>query len=260
MDSALEIQGRASKQDLMLCPCCGSPLVVTARQCACGARFVGEPLDEKPIKVQRLGPIMTALLLLVLVVSAALIFTKWFALGAAVVIWSSARAVRLARRDPEWYGGYRVATTTLAITILASMIAASVAIANIPRYFKNRGIAQVAATQSAMRHVASLLEDYKSTCGSYPRNAQEIAKAMNESLPADYWEQKIKYQSYTVGIAEKDASPIGMAGLASANFELRSAGPDGIPDTDDDIIMRDGVFLTAAEARRQAVPRASTGR
>ena len=56
MSAKLGIQERSTQS--MLCPCCGESVFRSARECDCGARFVGEPLDETPIKVQRLGPAM----------------------------------------------------------------------------------------------------------------------------------------------------------------------------------------------------------
>jgi hypothetical protein len=55
---------------------------------------------------------MTSVGLLVLVVAAALVVTKWMAVAAVLVIWSAWRAVHLAKRDAEWYGGYKTAVVT----------------------------------------------------------------------------------------------------------------------------------------------------
>jgi hypothetical protein len=110
-----------------------------------------------------------------------------------------------------------------------------------------------------MHRVASILEEYKRLHGSYPRNVQEVSQVLNGALPADYWEKKIAYQS-TSAIAETNTSRFVVGGLAPNNFELRSAGPDGIEGTDDDLIMSDGLFLTAAEARRLALPRKAPSR
>jgi general secretion pathway protein G len=200
---------------------------------------------------------MLAVSLLVLVIASSLIFTKWLALAVILVVFSARRAVRLARENPDWYGGYRVASATLSVTVLASIGAGVFAIAYIPRYLENRATREAAATRAEMHRIASILEDFKLTHESYPENAQELKIILNESLPSDYWEKSIKYQSYTLDIASNQSTlPLGSAVIpVNYNFELKSAGPDGKDDTDDDIIMRDGVFLTAAEARTQAVPR-----
>lgn len=236
----------------MLCPCCGDSVLRSARACNCGARFVGEPLDETPIKVQRLGPAMTSVGLLALVVVASLVATKWLAVAAVLVMWSAWRAVRLARLDAEWYGGYKTATATLSLTIAGSLALATYGIAHIPRAFENYRLRQVAATQSSMHHVASLLEDYKLKVGrgSYPTNTQEYKNAIHESLPMDYWDTSIKYQPRNGAYAD---GAIAITGIEARNFELRSAGPDGIVGSDDDIIMRDGIFFTNSEVEQQTV-------
>ena len=235
----------------MLCPCCGGSVFRSARACNCGARFVGEPLDETPIKVQRLGPAMTSVGLLALVVVASLVATKWLAVAAVLVMWSAWRAVRLARLDAEWYGGYKTAMATLSLTIAGSLALATYGIAHIPRALENYKLRQVAATKSSMHHVAGLLEDYKlkGGHGGYPRTT-EFKKVMGESLPTDYWDSSIKYLPGTDPLAD---SSIGTTLLPNGNFELRSAGPDGIAGSDDDIIMLDGIFFTNSEVKKQTV-------
>lgn len=252
MSSRLGIENKNTSIQSMLCPCCGASILRGARECGCGARFVGEPLDETPIKVQRFGPAMTSVGMLLLLITAGLIVTKWLAFGAVLVMWFAWRAVKLAKRDPEWYGGYRTAVFTLAITIVGSVGLASYGIAHIPQAIDNFRMRRIAATEAAMYHVANQLEEYKRTFGSYPNTAQEFKKATGESLPADYWEQSLKYGGSTGEIAEQKES-IARTGLPVNHFELRSAGPDGIIGTDDDIIMRDGMFFTNSEVKKQAV-------
>jgi len=235
----------------MLCPCCGGRVFRGARECGCGARFVGEPLDETPIEVQRLGPAMTSVALLALVVIAVVVVTKWLAVAAVLVMWSAWRALRLARLDGEWYGGYKTAAATLSLTIAGSLALAAYGIAHIPQAFENYRLKQAAATQASMHHVASLLEDYRLKVGhgSYP-STQEFKGVMGGSLPTDYWDSSIKYQPRTDPVAD---TAIGIALFSNTNFELRSAGPDGVAGTDDDIIMRDGILFTNSEVKKQTV-------
>jgi len=147
------------------------------------------------------------------------------------------------------------------VTILASTILGAYGISHIPIALENRRTRQIAATQALCYHVQILLEEYKRTYGSFPRNAQEYEKAIGKSLPMDYWEHSIKYQSYTDAIAEgTNPSSLGRTGLPSNNFELRSAGPDGKLGTDDDVIMRDGIFFTNSEVKKQPAGRISADR
>ncbi|PYT05700.1 MAG: hypothetical protein DMF60_11105 [Acidobacteria bacterium] len=250
MSSRLGIQEKSNNTQEMLCPCCGGTILRQAVQCGCGARFVGQPLDEIPIKVQRLGPAMTSVALLALVVTASLVATKWLSFAAVVVIWSAWRAVRLARRDAEWYGGYKTAVATLSLTIAASAALAAYGIAHIPQALENYQLRQIAATEAAMHHVANLLEEYQlANGGAYPRTVQELKKETGESLPADYWDRSIKYES---GFAARADRSIGNTPMSANNFELRSAGPDGIVGTDDDIVMRDGIIFTSSSVKNHS--------
>jgi hypothetical protein len=243
---------------MMLCPCCGGNMRLGAARCVCGARFVGEPLSEPAVKVQRFGPAITPLVLLAIVVGAALIFTKFLALAAVLVVWAARRAMRLASRDPQAYGGYRTAAATLVVTLAAGAVSIGFTIAYIPRYLKNREARGPAYTQSCMYRTWKLLDDYKRKYGSYPPDEQAVKEFIPEPLPRDYWNKTISYQAYTEAIAEVTKDPRGRGGsriknIAINNFELRSAGPDEKLLTEDDIIMRDGIFYTSAEVKKQSV-------
>lgn len=194
---------------------------------------------------------MTSIALLALVVVAALVATKWLAFAAVLVMWSAWRTVRLAKQDSGWYGGYKTAAATLAVTIAGSLALAAYGIAHVPQAFENYRLRQVAATRSSMHHVASLLEDYKLTVGhgSFP-STLEFKKVIGDSLAMDYWDRSIKYQPRTDPLAD---TSIGITGIPANNFELRSAGPDGIIGTDDDIVMRDGILFTNSEVKNQPV-------
>ena len=237
---------------MMLCPSCGGEMLLGVIECRCGARFVGEPLGPPLVKVQRYGPTVTSVLLLVLVTAAALLFTKFLAFGAVLVIWSARRAMRLARRDPEGYGGFRTSAATLAVTLVGSVVSGGFAIASIPKFLENRRIRQTAASQAEMYHTAKLLEDYKRRYGSYPPDELAWRQVMPEALPKDYWKNQIKYQGYTQYVAEATKDPKKRAAITINNFELRSAGPDEKLGTDDDIVMIDGIFYTNAEAKKRS--------
>jgi type II secretory pathway pseudopilin PulG len=236
--------------------------------CSCGARIVGDPLDEPPIRVRRFGPAITSAASLVLVIACCLLFSHWMALSGIAVVWIAWRAIRLAKQEPDLYGGYALAATVLIITLMAGLGISSYFITRIPDYLEQRRLRQEAATRAAMLHLASLLEEYKNKHGSYPTNIEALKKEVNEPLPVDYWEKSLKYQSYTEAIAAREVSatnqikrhPSGesddleVSGITFNNFELRSAGPDGKMGTDDDIIMRDGIFFTSSEVKRAVAP------
>lgn len=51
-----------------------------------------------------------------------------------------------------------------------------------------------------------------------------------------------------------------VGGLSFTSYELRLPGADKIQDTDDDMILRDGVIMTVAEAKQTSKPAAATAR
>src|SRR5262245_33916208 len=138
----------------MLCPCCGGPVARRAIECSCGGRFVGEPLDESPIKVQRLGPAMTSIALFGLVIAASLIVTKWFALASVFVIWSAARALKLAKQDSDWYGGYKTSLVTFSVTVAGRLALATYGIGLISKTLEKYRNRQKAATKASVPHKA----------------------------------------------------------------------------------------------------------
>jgi len=250
----------------MLCPCCGDELAIDMRECCCGARFVGSPLDHKPVKVQQFGPLMIAGLLFLTVVAASLIITKWLALAGVFAIWSAWRAMRLARSSPEDFGGYRMAISLFVVTATIGAVASGLGIAYIPRYIENLAIREQAAIETVFKHQQALLEDYKLHNGSYP----DSQKFPSSSMPLDYWGNPLVYVSISeVGSAamssdtaertstgtppsvpRRRTEPRNVQGVPFTNFTLRSSGPDGKMDTEDDIIMRDGVFVTNKEVKK----------
>ena len=234
---------------MMLCPCCGNDMLLGALDCRCGARFVGEPLGDPAVKLQRYGPAVSAIALLAIVVAGALLFTKFLALAGVLVIWYARKAMRLAQRDPEGYGGYRTAAATLAIALTAGAVSAGFAISSIPRLIKDRQAKETAATCAPMYRYYELIEEYRHQTGSYPQDETTVRRFISESLPRDYWNKAIAYQGRT----DYTASSSRRTGIQINNFELRSAGPDEKLETDDDIVMIDGIFYTNAEAKKKSV-------
>jgi hypothetical protein len=82
-------------------------------------------------------------------------------------------------------------------------------------------------------------------------------EATGRRLPGDSWDTPMSYNSFTEGIA--DATPRERGASAaiafeSQDYELRSAGPDGRVGTEDDIVMRNGVFCTSLDVLTNPIP------
>jgi hypothetical protein len=232
----------------MLCPCCGGILTFGDGHCRCGARFVGHPLDQSPARVRRFGPVMTAATVFAAVVIATLAFTKWLAFASVIALWSARRAFRLTKSDPESFGGARAATVILTIAALSAAVSAGLGIAYIPRYLAAYEEKQAAATRASICHARVLIEEYRLAKDSYPLDYSAYREAAGVALPVDYWGNDIQYKSH----AETAGGPVGV-GFSFNKFELRSAGPDEKMGTADDIIMSDGVFISASEPPKAPV-------
>lgn len=230
----------------MLCPCCGDEMSLEARLCDCGARIVGEPLGGPITKIQVYGPVVLAFGLLAVVVIASAVWTLWAAAAAVVVLIAAHRATKRAREMPDLYGGYRVAVALLLTTAVSAATLTGFAISRIPRYLSKRADAERAKTAAAMIEYSNYLEQYRAEHNGYPKTDEEL-----KVLPVDSWDIPVTYNSYTEGVAEAAPRERGAsAAIASQDFELRSAGPDGKIGTEDDIVMQDGVFCSSLDVLR----------
>ncbi len=256
----------------MVCPCCGGKLTIEARICECGARFVGEPLIKPHTQVKRFGPVMWAYTIFFAVLAAALIFTKWLALGAVLVLWTARRAMNLSRQNGELYGGLRAATGLLLVTAIAGSAAGGYAISYIPRYLDNYQAYKDAVVLSEMHRIAARLEEHRLAEGTYPPESETGEKILGQPMPVDYWGNRLKYEPFTesyagayppnsyernfslgsqkvVGI-RKTNNPVPLTSIPINNFIVRSAGADGKFNTSDDIVMRDGIVISSLELKK----------
>jgi hypothetical protein len=176
------------------------------------------------------------------VAAAALIFSSWCGLALVIPILLSRKALLLAKRDPGLYGGYKTATASLILTLVASAGLASYAIVRIPNYLENRKIKERAGRQAMMLHLAVLLEQWRAKNGSYPPDLESVKKLDDGSLPAEFWTNGIRYRPYTEGVVLNGGNGALGVQLVRNDFELKLAGPDGVFGTEDDIFMRDGTF------------------
>jgi hypothetical protein len=218
-------------------------------RCACGARLVGEPVLEPQHPEPALGAALGSLSLAAL--STAALWMKPFVALAPLSVALGVRAVRAARRDPARHGGVRTALAGIALASVVTIGIGWLVVAGIPRALENRREARLAATRAEMYHTLGLLERYHDTYGVYPDRMSDLSRLEGVTLPdsRDSWDHRIIYSGYTSGIASTSGAP-----AVNANFELRSFGPDGEPNTADDVVMRDGKFVDAPDAASPSLP------
>jgi hypothetical protein len=193
---------------------------------------------------------MTAVGTTTAVVVAGVVFSTWLALGVVLAVVLSRRAWRLAKLSPEEYGGYKTAAGTLILSLAGTVGLASYAIIRIPDYIERREIRLRAAERARALHVASLLEQYRAKFDEYPRDLEPIRKMDGGSLPPEFWNKLTVYKGVMGQVAAKGSAPAQVTG-----FELRLAGPDGVIGTEDDIVMRDGIFYSNPDPVKPPTPK-----
>lgn len=156
-----------------------------------------------------------------------------------VAIWLSRRAYRLAASNPASFGGRRLAMTSLGFAILLFLSFSAAGISSIPRAIQNGRAKHIAETRAYFYHLhVQALSHYYEKNGNYP---QELTEDSSTGIGvADYWGNPITYTP-TALIASKKGAP------TFSNYQLVSAGPDGVYDTADDIRMIDGVIISSTE-------------
>ncbi|MBL8205033.1 MAG: hypothetical protein JNM09_12445, partial [Blastocatellia bacterium] len=99
----------------------------------------------------------------------------------------------------------------------------------------------LAAVRAQFYHMHNeALTRYYAEFGTYPQELSDLRDFVPEMIPvADYWGTPIGY-SPTSLIASKNSTP------GYSNYQLVSAGPDGVMGTADDIRMIDGVIVNAS--------------
>ncbi len=231
-----------SSKDSFACPCCGDVMDAVAGRCACGARLVGEPLLDPPSPKPMVGRAVASVALGALSVASFWYRPALILAGAAVL--ASVSALRAGRAHPGRYGGGRIARAGLAIGCTALVGVGSWWAAGIPRAIERGREREAAATRAEMYRVSERMIAYRARFGAYPSRLSDLAR-LEDGLPAvasrDAWDHRIAYAAFTNGIASRDRVP-----TLNANFELRSPGADGVVNTPDDIVMRDGQIVDAA--------------
>lgn len=159
-----------------------------------------------------------------------------------VGMWLARRARRLTQRQPLQFGGPRLATGALLLSSLLFLVFSAAGLSWIPRGIQQARARHVAAVRAEFYrlHVEALNRHY-AEFGTYPQELADLRDSSPVLIPnTDYWGNPIRYAP-TALIASKNSTP------GYSNYQLVSAGPDGVLETADDIRMIDGVIVNAAD-------------
>jgi hypothetical protein len=163
-------------------------------------------------------------------------------------IWMARRARRLIQHNPAKFGGLRVANVSLTLSVLLTVVLSASVISSIPRLIETRQARQIAATRAGFYELQRHLLQYREKYGYYPTELSDLQKLPGVSLnQTDYWEKQIIYVPNAVVASTESASGF-------SNYQLVSAGPDGIVGNTDDIVLQDGVIVSSSAERELPMP------
>jgi hypothetical protein len=152
------------------------------------------------------------------------------------------RARNLATLQPLQFGGRRMATGALACSLFFFVVFSAAGISWIPRAIQQGRAKHIAAVRAEFYrlHVEALNRHY-AEFGTYPQELSDMRDFSATVIPStDYWGNALRYAP-TALIASKNSTP------GYSNYQLVSAGPDGVLGTADDIRMVDGVIVNATD-------------
>jgi type II secretory pathway pseudopilin PulG len=205
---------------------------------------------------------------------------KWVALPFAVaVIWTGSKSVRAIRNVPHQFGGLRTARAGYCAAIAVTLIVGTLIGITVPERLRRHQWALEAAENARAYALHRALLEYRDLHGTLPPQEDlvrqlrtlpdpdgSIAEALNVIDPNGYEAESVqaaaapKTKRLARGAALRDASlttaPDPPA-ISFTNYNLRLPGPDKKLNTDDDLIIRDGLVMTVSEFAAYRSPRSS---
>ena len=197
---------------------------------------------------------------------------KWAALPIAIaVIWGGARIVRSIKQNPSRFIGLRGARIGLAAACMVTLLVATLIGITVPERLRQRKMARNAAGYSLAYTYSRALLTYKELHGFIPgqddlvaelktlpdpdgsiavalksldvsgyQPGTVVASATSNTKPGSLRGQAIRKGAMAVPVTDR-------GGVSFTNYDLRIAGEDKVLNTEDDLIVRDGLVLTLTE-------------
>lgn len=171
-------------------------------------------------------------------------FSKFFVAISVVGLYFSVKAFQKAKRNPEHYGGRKIAMTGVALSTAMLMLVATLVGFEIPRWWRAHQVREEMASKAVMWEFCIALGKYKEKHGGLPLQMADLQREGFLSKPAlDYWEGHLVYTP-TGQLAAADVGRSRASVPVFTQYTLVSPGPDGVLKTRDDLILNDGIFIS----------------
>ena len=208
---------------------------------------------------------------------------KWMALPVAIaVLWSGARIIRSIKTDPNKFIGLRAARIGFTNAAVVTTLFATLIGITVPARLRQRRYGIEAKLYARGRTLSRALLEYRELHGTVPPQEElvkelrtlpdpdgSIAEALRDLDPSGYQPGAVLASATKAkptalrGGAIRNASvnttagSAGDHGIAFTNYDWRLPGEDKILNTDDDLIIRDGLVMTVADFQTYFATRSS---
>ena len=196
---------------------------------------------------------------------------KWVALPVAIaVLWSGTRIIRSIKTDPNKFIGLRAARIGFTNATVVTILFATLIGVTVPARLRQRRYGIEAKLYVRGRTLSRALLEYRALHGTVPPQEElvkelrtlpdqdgSIAEALRDLDPSGYQPgavlaSKAKPTALRGGALRNasvntSAGLTGDHGIAFTNYDWRLPGEDKILNTDDDLIIRDGLVMTVAD-------------
>ena len=208
---------------------------------------------------------------------------KWMALPVAIaVLWSGARIIRSIKTDPNKFIGLRAARIGFTNAAVVTTLFATLIGITVPARLRQRRYGIEAKLYARGRTLSRALLEYRELHGTVPPQEElvkelrtlpdpdgSIAEALRDLDPSGYQPGAVLASATKAkptalrGGAIRNASvnttagSAGDHGIAFTNYDWRLPGEDKILNTDDDLIIRDGLVMTITDFQTYFATRSS---
>jgi hypothetical protein len=206
---------------------------------------------------------------------------KWVLAPVAVVIlWGSVRIYRSMLSARASFVGMRAARGGLLASALVILTVTTLIAVTVPRRLRERQMSIDAGVMAQGYTLGRAQLEYRTLYGTLPAELKDLRQvpdpngaiaAALAALPgvdsaAGYAGYKPSAdvasseppRALRVSVIRTTATTSGEetsdTGVSFTNYDLRLPGPDNILDTDDDLILRDGMIMKASDVAKPAVP------
>lgn len=204
---------------------------------------------------------------------------KWIAIPITLVVLLGGRRIyRSMTQTPARFVGLTFARRSLLASVFVSVLMVTLIGITVPSRLRQRQMRIEAASNAQLYTYARAQLEYRALHGAVatvPRDLLDLPDPDGSIAAALLNLDTSNYKTHGADVAAVKPSPRSLSGVGlrnaslvstnedapvggiATNYELRLPGEDGIPDNDDDVILRDGIIMSVADAKETVRPAAA---